>query len=139
MEKQHKNTEEDKKYILKTVTEFYKKAVTDFLIGYHFRKIASHQGRHPLLPPIEAFADHIPRIASFWELQLLGTPLAKDQKPFDLITLHKDLSIRKGELGRWILLFKETLNEMSDNDLKDIWIKKIDHFESIFLNKLFSK
>jgi hypothetical protein len=136
LEKQHKNTEEDKTYILNVVTEFYKKAVTDFLIGYQFRKIATHLGHHPLMPPIEAFADHIPRIASFWELQLLHTPFPKDQKPFDLITLHHELSIRKGELSRWILLFKETLEEQDQNHLTKMWHEKITHFQAIFLSKL---
>jgi truncated hemoglobin YjbI len=144
LEKQHKNTPEDnkvdnQKFILTIVTAFYEKAVSDFLIGYQFRKIATKKGAHPLRPPIEAFAEHIPRIAVFWEMQLLGEKLPKEQKPFDLISLHHELSIRKGELGRWLLLFKETLNqsEYKDHSLTKEWLAKLNHFESIFIKKLF--
>ncbi|TNE99313.1 MAG: hypothetical protein EP326_08385 [Deltaproteobacteria bacterium] len=116
------------------VTEFYKKATSDFMIGYHFRKIATEKGENPLAPPIEAFADHIPRITTFWEIQLTGKT-EQVYSPFDLITLHKQLSIRKGEVGRWVLLFKETLNDYkkSNEELVMKWETKISEFEKRFL------
>lgn len=136
MEKLHKNTEENKNYILETVTAFYARAVTDFLIGYHFRKIATTQGSHPLKPPIEAFAEHIPRIALFWRMQLLGEKKPDHEEAFDLIDIHRKLSVRQGEIGRWILLFKETLEDEKDHSLKKVWLEKINHFEKIFREKL---
>lgn len=118
------------------VFAFYKKATTDFLIGYHFRKIASIENPdNPLKPPMEAFEHHLPRISSFWKNQLLGTPMPKEENPFDLITIHRELKIRRGELGRWILLFEETLNEVEmESSFKQKWKAKVDHFKNIFLN-----
>lgn len=137
MVKQHKNTDANRDYIHHITTAFYTKAVSDVVIGYHFRKIATMQGHHPLKPPIEAFSDHIPRIVDFWSMQLLQAPLPEGSEPFDLIDVHRQLSLRLGELGRWITLFKETLDEEPDHELKVLWLEKVDHFESIFKRKLF--
>ena len=123
-----------RKIIEEIVTEFYKKASSDFMIGYHFRKIATIEGKYPLSPPIEAFSDHIPRIVVFWEIQLTGKT---DQKvePFDLITIHKKLSIKRGEVSRWVLLFMETLSDYKNTcpDLVNLWEEKISYFEKRFL------
>ena len=104
------------------------------MIGYHFRKIATIEGKDPLSPPIEAFSDHIPRIVVFWEIQLTGKT---DQKvePFDLITIHKQLSIKRGEVSRWVLLFMETLSDYKNTcpDLVNLWEEKISYFEKRFL------
>ena len=126
------------------VLAFYKKATTDFLIGYHFRKIVEREIEHfeegqksVLSPPIEAFKSHLPRINNFWKMQLLDTPLPKEEKSFDLIKVHKELFIKKGELGRWVILFEETLHNTIDShhkELKEKWLKKIHHFKERFLN-----
>lgn len=139
MVKQHKNTVVSKQYIHDVVTAFYTKAVSDVVIGYHFRKIATTKGHHPLKPPMEAFADHIPRIVLFWSSQLLQETLPDQTKPFDLISLHQKLSIRLGELGRWITLFKETLHEAPEHDIKEDWFIKLEHFERVFQKKIFNK
>ena len=100
-------------YKIKTVTyRFYEKASQDVLIGHHFRKIATEKGIHPLHPPMDAFKDHLPRIEEFWRSQLLGE---KIQTPFELIQVHQRLMIRRGELGRWLVLFRETLSEIIEN------------------------
>ena len=70
-------------------------------------------------------------------MQLLGEKLPVNQGPFDLISLHHELSIRKGELGRWLLLFKEVLEENKNHPLTKEWLVKLSHFESIFIKKLF--
>lgn len=125
------------------VANFYKKATTDFLIGYQFRKIAQAEAKssgshHPLKPPIEAFEHHLPRINDFWKNQLLGIPLPEGQKPFDLIGIHKELLIRKGEVGRWIQLFDETLNETEmPEDFRIKWREKTYLFRDKFLGHPF--
>lgn len=131
------------------VLAFYKKATTDILIGYQFRKIAmleAKAGDHPLRPPIEAFEHHLPRIATFWKSQLLGERIPAKQDPFDLIGIHQKLSIRRGELHRWLTLFRETLKEFESSNPENIdllkkWLEKIDHFEGVFLTnpKLFKQ
>lgn len=130
----------DQEYIARIVHRFYEKATQDVLIGYHFRKIQQLDGidHHPLRPPIEAFSHHLPRINEFWLVQL-GVQKTSDQA-FDLIAVHKSLSIRPGELGRWLALFRQTLEEettLPHEALKREWLKKINHFEDIFKRKLF--
>ena len=116
-------------WIFKVVSSFYDKAKDDLLIGYHFRHI-------------QDFTTHIPRISAFWEMQLQG----KTQRhfaggPFDVINAHMPLKIKKGELGRWLMLFRKTLEEQNGPDFLDLktkWNEKLNSFEKIFLNsKLF--
>lgn len=57
--------------------------------------------------------------------------------PFDLISIHRQLSIRRGELGRWLQLFKEVLADSNENELILNWNEKLSHFENIFLKHLF--
>lgn len=111
-------------WILKVIESFYDKAKTDVLIGYHFRII-------------EDFESHIPRIVAFWELQLLGQSEREISGSFDIVKVHLPLGIKKGELGRWIVLFRKTLDEKTSQypemkDLKELWITKIQFFEGIF-------
>ena len=114
--------------ILEIITNFYQKATYDFLIGYHFRKI-------------EDFDTHLPRIASFWQLQLTGKITHRDRLPFNLIAAHAPLGVKKGELGRWITLFEETLKEHVlkkdiDEALAAKWMEKARFFEKRLQQKL---
>jgi hemoglobin len=107
--------------ILDIVTSFYDKAVTDILIGYHFRFI-------------ENFDEHLPRIASFWQLQLTGSIDNRAQLPFNIIELHKVLRLNKGEVHRWVILFEKTLDEyivkkVITIDQKDEWMRKVETFK----------
>ncbi|MBL7664460.1 MAG: hypothetical protein JNM93_04960 [Bacteriovoracaceae bacterium] len=111
--------------ILKVTEDFYAKATTDFLIGYHFRNITD-------------FKTHIPRIAHFWELQLTGTISKPDELPYRLMGVHFALKIKKGELGRWVLLFKEVLESHrklnpEKKNVFDLWETKINFFQAKFL------
>lgn len=114
----------DDDWILEVVNSFYDKAKTDILIGYHFRVI-------------EDFDEHIPRIASFWDLQLLGKTNRAIKSPFDVLNLHLKMGIHRGELGRWLLLFRKTLDEKTLNHpemttLKEKWLERLIVFEGIF-------
>lgn len=111
-------------WILEVVNRFYDKAKFDVIIGYHFRNIKD-------------FDEHIPRIASFWDLQLLGKTERKIEDPFDVMNLHLQLGIKRGELGRWLVLFRKTLTEQIENHpemkfLKDAWEERLIVFEGIF-------
>lgn len=111
--------------ILEIVTSFYQKANFDILIGYHFRHI-------------EDFDTHLPRIASFWQLQLTGKITRREELPFDIINLHKSLKINKGEVHRWVTLFIQTLEEFYAKEKitnleKETWIKKIEPFKNKIL------
>ena len=84
-------------WIKNVIEHFYLKARTDILIGYHFRHI-------------ENFDEHIPRIISFWEIQLLGQSLRPLETSFDVLKVHIPLGIKPGELGRWLVLMKKTID-----------------------------
>lgn len=108
------------------VEAFYKKAVYDVLIGYHFEKF-----RDP-----EVLEHHLQRLASFWEMQLTGKVSQKVDKPFHLMFTHLQLGLKRGELGRWIILFHQTLDELLAEDpsedmkmIVDEWKKRIAFFE----------
>lgn len=134
------------KIIQETVKDFYALATSDFLIGHQFRKIQTQEGQDPLSPPLEAFEHHLPRINEFWELQLLGLKASKGFEPFKLIEVHQKLAIRKGELGRWVLLFYQVLEDKKkkypdQQEFFDLWQSKIEHFKTKFLSSssLFSQ
>ncbi len=134
-----------KDFIDLIVDEFYRVATTDILIGHQFRKIALKENSkgHPLRPPMEAFAHHLPRIKSFWYIQLLGEAKDPNEPPFDLIQVHRALSIRMGELNRWLVLFREVLNREIRGKNEEIqilaqqWEAKIQLFEDRFKRTLF--
>lgn len=111
-------------WIFKVVNSFYDKVKIDVLIGYHFRNIHD-------------FDEHIPRIASFWDLQLLGKTERRIESPFDVMNLHMQLGIKRGELGRWLVLFRKTLaEELSAHPemkpLGEAWEERLVIFEGIF-------
>ena len=112
-------------WIFLVVEAFYQKAKNDILIGYHFRII-------------ENFETHIPRIAAFWDMQLLGSPLKPQTEPFDLMKVHIPLQIKRGELGRWLVLFRKTLEEQTlkhpeHSEFKELWLIRLNFFEGVFL------
>lgn len=117
--------------VVKEIVEaFYSKAISDVIIGYHFRKIQEQEAAGDVLnPPLSFFQTHIPRIVSFWKFQLYGE---KPAGPFNLIATHVPLRIRKGELDRWLTLFHQTLDEFEDSDLILKWREKLSFFAERF-------
>jgi len=113
--------------IEKMVDKFYQTAIQDILIGYHFKKIPD-------------FSTHLPRIYAFWRKILLNEP-SEMFNSIDLMRAHLPLNIKKAEVRRWGMLFKEVLeqNLTQDLQLKKNWQNKIDEFVEIFLKnkKLF--
>lgn len=114
----------DADWIFNVVSAFYEKAKDDVMIGYHFRNI-------------QDFDSHIPRIAAFWDLQLRGKTEREIDKKFDVLNAHLPLNIKRGELGRWLVLFKKTmdekLNQPEQAELKKKWLERLDFFEGTFL------
>jgi truncated hemoglobin YjbI len=117
--------------IYTVIDAFYEKAMDDVLIGYHFYKF----GRPDVLE------DHLQRITSFWELQLTGSTTRTLDAPFQLLFTHLQLKIKRGELGRWIILFHQTLDSLEEEfnqpeiqKLTEIWKQKIAFFEQRFIS-----
>lgn len=115
-------------WILQVVDSFYQKAKIDILIGYHFRNIPD-------------FETHIPRIAAFWQIQLLGTTDIAIDHPFDMVGLHSQLGIKRGEIGRWLKLFRESMDHSLSlhpefAELRLTWHERLIFFEGVFLRFL---
>jgi truncated hemoglobin YjbI len=119
------------------VENFYHKAIPDILLGYHFTRFSEP----------DVLEKHLQRITTFWEMQLTGKvtkPL--EGRQFQLVFTHLHLGIKRGELGRWIVLFHQTLDELvaqferdasaeETNEIKLIaeeWKKRIAFFEERF-------
>lgn len=118
------------------VEAFYKKVIGDVLIGYHFEKFRDQ----------EVLEHHLQRLTGFWEMQLTGKVSVPLDKGFQLLFTHLQLRLNRGELGRWILLFHQTLDELQAEfdknapaeeaaEMKlvtDEWKKRIAFFEERF-------
>jgi len=114
--------------INKVVHAFYQVAIYDILIGYHFRVI-------------EDFDTHIPRIADFWQLQLTGKMDNPGSLPFDLIQIHIPLKVKRGEIDRWGILFKQILDQFVNaqeitQDQSDQWMNKIEIFKTKLIERV---
>ena len=117
-------------FIHKIVSEFYQKAVYDILIGYHFRKFEDQV----------ILAHHLERITSFWEMQLMQSISIPLEKPFTLMYTHFQLGLKNiGELNRWLLLFRETLENNrkkttnpDELEIIEYWKLKLNFFEQRF-------
>lgn len=105
------------------IFEFYKIATTDLIIGYHFKKIND-------------FNQHIPHIAKFWLYRL--TQEKNDQGiKFNFIKAHQSLTLKKGEIDRWEMLFKNLLSGADFNqDFKDRWIRDVKLLKSVLIKAL---
>lgn len=115
--------------IYKVVEAFYEKATKDILIGYHFDKFNEPH----------ALVAHLERITSFWEMQLTGSTSVPLEGPFHLLFTHLQLKIKRGELGRWVMLFHQTLDSLEKvddhpdlKDLNEVWKQRIFLFEERF-------
>ena len=107
--------------IYAVVEAFYEKATKDILIGYHFDKFSAPK---ELVP-------HLERITSFWEMQLTGSTSVPLVAPFHLLFTHLQLKIKRGELGRWVILFHQTLDSFElDSELRELWKQRIELFEA---------
>src|SRR5690606_81043 len=107
-------------YILKVTQSFYDKARSDVLIAYHFWRVKD-------------FDTHIPRIALFWETQLLGRHVNTITPPLNLMGIHLLMDIKYGELGRWLVLFRKTRDEFDEYpELKEVWLEQLIFFEKNF-------
>lgn len=95
---------ETRKDIEELVADFYRKAIDDPLIGYIFTDVAEIDLAH-----------HLPVIADFWEMLLLGRVNFQAKYRRSPMTTHHALSektdLRAEHFGRWVKLFCETIDE----------------------------
>ena len=95
---------ETRKDIEELMTEFYRKALDDELIGYIFTDVAGIDLQH-----------HLPIITDFWEMMLFGTvnfPAKYGRSPMQVHhALNEKENLKAEHFGRWVRLFCETIDE----------------------------
>jgi truncated hemoglobin YjbI len=127
---------ENRKVLIETVVRsFYEVAINDVFIGYHFRKLSKNS---KLESKLGEFESHIPNVVDFWASQLIAGHIRRENGP-NVLKLHEYLNIRKGELGRWLILFREKLNEFENEDAEfiQLWREKVETFEKAFTAHFF--
>ena len=86
------------------VADFYQKAINDKLIGYIFTDVAEINLEH-----------HLPIIADFWEMLLLGTVNFQAKYKRSPMQIHQALNekehLKAEHFARWVKLFCETVDE----------------------------
>jgi hemoglobin len=83
------------------VRAFYGRALADPIIGFLFTDVAKMD--------LEA---HIPVIASFWETILLGARSYGGGAFRPHVELHAKAPLRAAHFQRWLVLWRETVDEM---------------------------
>lgn len=95
---------ETRKDIDELVAAFYDKAMHDELIGYIFTDVARIDLAH-----------HLPVIADFWEMLLLGNLNFQAKYGRSPMQVHHALNekenLKAEHFGRWVKLFSETVDE----------------------------
>jgi truncated hemoglobin YjbI len=106
------------------ITDFYQQALDDVLIGYQFQKI-------------EDFGSHVTKIAAFWKNQLYPEqypPVANIR----FRAKHLPLNLNLGELGRWIILFHQTLDQWiklhGEDETIQLWKDKVEQLKQMLLS-----
>ena len=95
---------ETRKDIDDLVATFYEKAIDDEVIGYIFTDVAEIDLEH-----------HLPIIADFWEMLLLGGLNFQAKYRRSPMQVHQALNeketLRAEHFSRWVRLFCETVDE----------------------------
>lgn len=107
------------------VDRFYKKVLPDPVIGYIFADVARL-----------SWDTHIPKINAFWKSLLLdkpgysGNPMAKH------IELDKKTPLKPEHFERWLLLWKQTVNEHFEGPVADKAIKQANSIALLMQHKV---
>ncbi|MCB9230717.1 MAG: group III truncated hemoglobin [Bacteroidia bacterium] len=103
--KQDIQTGED---IRQLVDTFYKKAISDPVIGHFFTQVVQLD-----------FDLHMPVMYSFWESVLLGQAGYKGNPMLKHLELNKKSPLEKYHFDRWMSLWEETLDELFSGKTAD--------------------
>ena len=91
------------------VRAFYSKALTDPIIGWIFTDIAHLD-----------LEEHVPQIASFWETILLGAQTYRGGAFRPHAALHFKVRLRSGHFERWLVLWRETVDELFEGQRAEL-------------------
>ena len=82
------------------VRAFYGRAMTDPLIGFLFTDVARID-----------LEEHLPKVASFWETVLLGTPTYRGGAFAPHAAVNRKAPLLSGHFDRWLHLWTEAVDE----------------------------
>jgi hemoglobin len=91
------------------VREFYSRVLVDPMIGWIFVDVAKLD--------VEA---HVPQIASFWETILLGAQSYRGGAFRPHAALHAKVPLRAGHFERWLVLWRDTVDELFAGDRAEL-------------------
>ena len=91
------------------VRAFYSRALVDPIIGFLFTDVAKLD--------VEA---HVPQIASFWETILLGAQSYRGGAFRPHAALHRQVPLRSGHFERWLVLWRDTVDELFEGDRAEL-------------------
>lgn len=83
------------------VAAFYKKLLSDAIIGFFFTDIARID-----------LDEHLPKISAFWQQQLLGLPIYRGQTFAKHSALHSQAALTADHFHRWLFLFEQTIDSL---------------------------
>src|SRR3954454_21226722 len=107
------------------VRAFFSRALTDPIIGYIFTDVAKLD--------VEA---HVPVIASFWETILLGRPSYGGGAFAPHAALHAKVRLREGHFARWLVLWRETVDELFAGERAELAKAHAQRVARAFLGRL---
>ena len=121
-----------KKLVDLVVINFYERCLNDFLIGYYFQAKS------------DFFSKNIPHLQSFWFRDLaksLGLQYTKQEFSMEnrqLIRPHLPLNLKHGEIGRWSILFQQTLANFPElpKSVSVTWRARIDFYRNLFWDRI---
>jgi hemoglobin len=100
---------ETREDVERLVRAFYGRALTDPIIGFIFTDVAHLD--------LEA---HVPRISSFWETILLGAQTYRGGAFRPHAELHMQVRLRSGHFERWLVLWRETVDELFEGERAEL-------------------
>ena len=100
---------ENKDDIKFLVDSFYKKVLSNNIIGFIFNDVAKIN-----------FHDHMPKMYDFWESTLLQSNSYNGNPMIIHLDLHKKIPLKKVHFDEWLRLFNETVNELFHGETAEL-------------------
>ena len=116
---------ENRSDIEKLMKSFYKKALTDDVIGFIFTDVARLDLEH-----------HLPIITDFWENVLFSTGVYSRNAMAPHFDLNTKIKFQSQHFERWLKLFTETVQENFSGARADLAIVRAKSIAAIMQLKL---
>ena len=107
------------------VDAFYRKVVVDDIIGYFFNKVVQL-----------SWEKHMPTMYDFWETVLLDNISYKGNPILKHIELNRLEALKKEHFTRWLLLWKETIDEHFKGPMAKTAKAKADQMAALMMYKI---